>query len=116
MSTQTEQSRMPLPSHQEPFGKSKPGKGQPPRQRRKRNTLVKILIPLLLAFLIVLLGSDAQKLAARPAKKAAPHGSARLWPFHTATTRSRPGKSTASPLTVCKFPTADQYLSFTYDA
>jgi beta-N-acetylhexosaminidase len=72
MSTQTEQSRMPLPPHPEPFGKSNPGKGQPSRQRRKRNTFVKVLIPVLLVFLVVLLGSDAQRITAHPVKKVIP--------------------------------------------
>jgi beta-N-acetylhexosaminidase len=72
MSTQTEQSLMPLPPHPEPFGKLNPGKGQPPRQRRKRNIFVKVLIPVLLVFLIVLLGSDTQRMTARPVKKATP--------------------------------------------
>jgi beta-N-acetylhexosaminidase len=72
MSTQTEQSRMPLPSHSEPFGQPGSGKGQPRRKRSKHNTLLKILIPVLLVFLVVLLGSDAQKLTVRPVKKIAP--------------------------------------------
>ncbi len=72
MSTQTEQSRMPLPPHSKQFGQPGPGKGQPPGKHRKRNTLLKILIPVFLVFLVVLLGSDAQKLAVHPVRKVAP--------------------------------------------
>ncbi|MBA2395159.1 MAG: glycoside hydrolase family 3 [Ktedonobacteraceae bacterium] len=72
MSTQTEQSRMPLPPHPESFEKSSLGSGQPPRKRRKRNILLKVLIPVFLIFLVVLLGSDAQHITARPAKKVIP--------------------------------------------
>jgi beta-N-acetylhexosaminidase len=73
MSTQTERSLMPLPPRQEPSGRTVLEKGQPPRFRRKRSTFAKVLVFVVLVFLVVLLGSDAQKLAAAPLKKPPPH-------------------------------------------
>jgi beta-N-acetylhexosaminidase len=72
MSTQTEQSRTPLPPHQEPFGKSDSGKRRPPRLRRKRTAFTKVLLLITLVFLVVLLGSDTRQITARPVKKPTP--------------------------------------------
>ncbi len=81
MSTQTEQSFMPLPPHQEPLGKSASGKRRPPRMRRKRTTIAKMLILIILVFLVVLLGSDTQRITARPVKKSTPQVVLATGPF-----------------------------------
>jgi beta-N-acetylhexosaminidase len=73
MSTQTERSLMPLPPRQEPSGRAALEGGHSPRFRRKRSTFAKVLVFVVLVLLVVLLGSDAQKLAAVPLKKPAPH-------------------------------------------
>jgi len=70
MSTQTEQSLMPLPPRQVPPGDAALENGQPPRFRSKRNISVKILVFAVLVFLVILLGSDAQQTTASPVKKA----------------------------------------------
>ncbi len=72
MSTQTEPSRMPVPPRQGPPRNSDPVRGHKPRGRRTRNTFVKVLLLVLLVFLVVLLGSDAQRIAVKAVKKPAP--------------------------------------------
>ncbi|MBV9258030.1 MAG: glycoside hydrolase family 3 [Ktedonobacteraceae bacterium] len=81
MPTQTEQSLLPVPPHQEPFGGTVPGKGQTPRLHRKHNTSGKVLVLVILVFLVVLLGSDAQQVTARPVKKVTPRVLLATGPF-----------------------------------
>lgn len=72
MSTQTEPSLMPVPPRQEPSGQSDPTWGQAPGLRRKRNAFVKALLLVLLVLLVMLLGSDAQRIAVKAVKKPVP--------------------------------------------
>ena len=116
MSTQTEQSLMPLPPRQEEVrevglweratiqtaqGAQHACESSDPDRTRLSDSAI---------------GKRCPTDNIKASEKAHASGIARGRSFHRAAARAQPGKSIASPLAICEHPTTDQRVPITHDA